>query len=42
MHASSHFAMASHDRKTVMLNAVNALIEFIQEARAAHLDIANQ
>lgn len=33
---------ASRQRKTVMLNAVNALIEFIQEARAAHLDIANQ
>ena len=33
---------ASDYRKTVMLNVVNALIEFIQEARAAHLDIANQ
>jgi len=25
-----------------MRQAINSLIEFIQEARAAHLDIANQ
>lgn len=42
MHAFSPFARHLDQRKIVMLNAVNALIEFIQEARAAHLDVANQ
>lgn len=42
MHASSTLCRHLDIERTVMLNAVNALIEFIQEARAAHLDIANQ
>ena len=42
MHPSQSLCKASHYRKTVMLNAVNALIEFIQEVRDAHFEVANQ
>jgi hypothetical protein len=42
MHANSTLAGISTIERTVMRHAINSLIEFIQEARAAHLDIANQ
>ena len=32
----------SYTESTVMRQAIDSLIEFIQEARAAHLEIANQ
>ena len=42
MHPPQPLCKASHYRKTVMLNAVNALIEFIQEVRAADMHVAQQ
>ena len=32
----------SYTESTVMRQAINSLIEFIQEAREFHLDLANQ
>lgn len=42
MHARSTLPGISYTERTVMRQAINSLIEFIQEARAAHLEIASQ
>lgn len=37
-----HLFRTITERKSVMRQAINSLINFIQEAREAHLEIANQ
>lgn len=37
-----HLSVEIYERRSVMRQAINSLINFIQEAREAHLDVANQ
>lgn len=37
-----HLSVPEYERKSVMRQAINSLINFIQEAREAHLEVANQ
>lgn len=37
-----HLSVYIYERRSVMRQAINTLINFIQEAREAHLEVASQ